>query len=153
MSNHYLNHYAVEDFSGRFAAPMAYLELITQRLERANIHDGVTLSTTEVTAFLSMLYTTNDFFSEVQHALYPRDTKSEPEISHPQHRRHKMADPYTEMNLIRLNSHLNIMERDLIDFSETWHSNTKTIPQRFNDLRALVSTMKELQEKLITGPN
>ena len=60
-----------------------------------------------------------------------------------------MNDPRTEMKLIRLDSLLNIMDRELYNFSETRGSNT--IPQRIDDFRALVSSMKEIVQG-IAGP-
>lgn len=53
----------------------------------------------------------------------------------------------TEINFIRLNSHLNIMERELIDFSETWDINT--IPQRLDDLRALLVSTRAIVTDII----
>ena len=70
------DHYGVKDFSCMFAAPMAYLDLIRERLERTNKENQVILSETEVTAFIGMLYEADDFFSEVERALYPKNTKS-----------------------------------------------------------------------------
>jgi|GEM_PF-6171522 len=51
----------------------------------------------------------------------------------------------TEITFIRLNSHLNIMKRELIDFSETWDINTT--PQRLDDLRALLASNQPRQNE------
>ena len=61
-----------------------------------------------------------------------------------------MTDPHDLMSLIRLNSHLNIMERELIDFSETWDINT--IPQRLDDLRALLVSTRTIANELGNCP-
>lgn len=55
----------------------------------------------------------------------------------------------TEITLIRLNSHLNIMERELIDFSETWDA--YTTPQRLDDLRALLVSMRAITTDIMEG--
>ncbi len=55
----------------------------------------------------------------------------------------------TEIILIRLNSHLNIMERELIDFSETW--DVDTTPQRLDDLRALLVSTRAIVTDIMGG--
>lgn len=50
--------------------------------------------------------------------------------------------PHTDMKYIRLNCLLNIMDRELYEFSETLDENT--VPQRIDDFRALVASMKEI---------
>lgn len=39
---------------------------------------------------------------------------------------------------------LNVLERDLKDFAETWDSDPAAVPQRLDDLMALVSSSKAL---------
>jgi hypothetical protein len=43
---------------------------------------------------------------------------------------------------IQLDSLLNVIERELDDFSQNWDSDSGTIPQRFGDLFALVKSAK-----------
>lgn len=76
-----LNHYNVEDFSCDFAIPIAYLDLIRERLERTDEHNEVHLNKTEATAFLGMLCDAAVFFCKVDQALYSKDAKSELAIS------------------------------------------------------------------------
>jgi hypothetical protein len=45
-----------------------------------------------------------------------------------------------ELKLIRIGALLNIMDRELYEFSET--GDNATIPQRIDDLRALVASMQ-----------
>lgn len=45
-----------------------------------------------------------------------------------------------QMKLYRLDSHLNIMEREIDDFSETWDSDA--VPQRIDDLRVILASMR-----------
>ncbi len=47
-----------------------------------------------------------------------------------------------ELKLIRVRALLNIMDRELYEFSET--GDAATIPQRTDDLRALVASMQEI---------
>lgn len=58
-----------------------------------------------------------------------------------------MTDPHDLMSLIRLESLLNIIDRDLYEFSETLE--IETIPQRIDDFRALVASMKAIVRDLI----
>lgn len=46
----------------------------------------------------------------------------------------------TQIKLLRLDSHLNIMEREIFDFSETWNSDT--VPQRIDDLGVILTSMR-----------
>jgi len=55
-----------------------------------------------------------------------------------------MSDPHTDMKNIRLNCLLNIMDRELDDFSQTWDSCPETVPQRFADLITLTRSAKNL---------
>lgn len=50
------------------------------------------------------------------------------------------------MKLIRLRSLLNIMDREIYEFSETLDSGT--IPQRIDDFRALVASMKGIVQDI-----
>ena len=47
-----------------------------------------------------------------------------------------------ELKLHWLDSHLNIMEREITDFAETWKSDT--VPQRIDDLRVILAGMQEI---------
>ncbi|MBW4056795.1 MAG: hypothetical protein HIU83_15625 [Proteobacteria bacterium] len=53
-----------------------------------------------------------------------------------------MNSPNPDINLIRLNSLLNVIGRELDDFSQNWSVDTQTIPQRFDDLFTLVKSAK-----------
>lgn len=53
-----------------------------------------------------------------------------------------MNSPNSDINLIQLNSLLNVIGRELDDFSQTWGSYPETIPQRFDDLFTLVKSAK-----------
>lgn len=53
-----------------------------------------------------------------------------------------MDSPNSDINLIQLNSLLNVIGRELDDFSQNWSVNTQTIPQRFDDLFTLVKSAK-----------
>ena len=52
---------------------------------------------------------------------------------------------YTGLNLTWLESHQNIMEREIINFSETWESDSEA--KRLNDLQALVFSMQGMKQK------
>jgi len=43
---------------------------------------------------------------------------------------------------IQLDSLLNVMERELDDFTQNWNGDPQTVPQRFDDLFALVKSAK-----------
>ena len=60
------------------------------------------------------------------------------------HRRYKCSTPFRrhEMKDIKLNSLLNVMARELDDFSQNWSGDPQTIPQRFDDLFTLVKSAK-----------
>ena len=51
--------------------------------------------------------------------------------------------------LIQLSSLLNVLERDLKDFAETWDPDT--LPQRLDDLMALVSSSQTLLSTAVKG--
>jgi hypothetical protein len=53
------------------------------------------------------------------------------------------ADHQTRKN-IQLDSLINIMARELDDFSQTWDGDPETTPQRFDDLFTLVKTAKAI---------
>lgn len=58
-----------------------------------------------------------------------------------------MADTNTQMKLIRLDSLLNIMDREIYEFSETLDRDTA--PQRIDDFRALVASMKRITRDIL----
>ena len=58
-----------------------------------------------------------------------------------------MNDPCTEMKLTQLDSLINIMDREIYEFEATLDSGT--IPQRIDDFRALVASMKEITRELL----
>ena len=58
-----------------------------------------------------------------------------------------MNDPHTEMKLIQLDSLLNIMDREFYEFEAALDSGT--IPQRIDDFRALVVSMKAIVQELL----
>lgn len=58
-----------------------------------------------------------------------------------------MIDIKTQMELNRLDSHLNIMEREIVDFSETWNSDT--VPQRIDDLRVILTSIRGIATDIL----
>lgn len=53
-----------------------------------------------------------------------------------------MDNPDAQIKVMQTNSLLNIMERELDDFSQNWTGDPQTIPQRFDDLFTLVKSAK-----------
>ena len=58
-----------------------------------------------------------------------------------------MIDTNTQMELHRLDCHLNIMEREIVDFSETWKGDT--VPQRIDDLRVILAGMQGIVRDIL----
>lgn len=58
-----------------------------------------------------------------------------------------MRDIQIQMKLLQLESHLNIMEREITDFSETWTKNT--VAQRIDDLRVIFMGMQGIVQSII----
>ncbi|MBK5276278.1 MAG: hypothetical protein JJE30_14685 [Desulfuromonadales bacterium] len=63
-----------------------------------------------------------------------------------------MIDMHTEMKIIRVNAHLNVMDRDLYDLSQVWDQGTEYIPGRIGDLQSLVASMKGIIQGIIGPP-
>lgn len=57
-----------------------------------------------------------------------------------------MINADTEMKLLRLNSYVNIMERELVEIPET---EDKELPERVDDLRALVSSVQGIVQDML----
>lgn len=58
-----------------------------------------------------------------------------------------MTDTQPEIKMIQLDSLLNIMARELYEFSETLENDTA--PQRIDDFRALTASMKGLVRDIL----
>ncbi|MFZ2770069.1 MAG: hypothetical protein WAZ50_03010 [Minisyncoccia bacterium] len=58
-----------------------------------------------------------------------------------------MIDTNIQMELIKLDSLLNIMDREFYEFEAT--SDSGTIPQRIDDFRALVVSMKAITSNIL----
>lgn len=62
-----------------------------------------------------------------------------------------MSDSNTQMELCLLDSYLNIMEREMIDFAEAWQSDT--VPQRIDDLRVILKNMRGIVTNILVPSN